>query len=476
MPGTTCDDGNLNTINDTWSANCTCAGTPTNFDCLGVSGGSAMPGTACDDGNYCTFNDAWTSNCECSGTPIAHDATFAYAFAEYCVSGSDPSPWVAEIGGLFSSNSINLVIDPITGELDLDASQPGTYQVTYTIGGNCPTSSDQQVTIADAFDATWAVPGPICSSSGPVDLNTLILGDEGGLWSGPGVTGSTFSPNGLNGAQSITYSVGSGTCHAELTQSVQVAPVPIANAGPDATVCGLEHGMHASSSLGNGSWTIPGGISTTDALSAPNMHITASTYGTFTLLWTVTNGACHATDSVVVTFVDPALDLWVDAGPDQQLAVLNTTALQGQASAGATLQWTLISGAATVLTPNELTTEVLELGLGDNVFVLVAVIGQCATASDTVVVHLDDLFIPEGYSPNGDGVNDRWEITGLEAFPKSTVQIFNRWGQEVYHSAAYANEWTGLATNGRALPDDTYFYVLNLSRTRAYNGHVIIKR
>lgn len=46
-------------------------GTP--IDCNGVSGGSAMPGTSCDDGNACTTNDTWSSNCNCTGTPINCD-------------------------------------------------------------------------------------------------------------------------------------------------------------------------------------------------------------------------------------------------------------------------------------------------------------------------------------------------------------------------------------------------------------------
>lgn len=65
MPGTTCNDGNGATVNDTWSASCVCAGQV--LDCLGVPGGNAMPGSACNDGNALTGNDTWQGNCTCLG-------------------------------------------------------------------------------------------------------------------------------------------------------------------------------------------------------------------------------------------------------------------------------------------------------------------------------------------------------------------------------------------------------------------------
>ena len=93
-----------------------------------------------------------------------------------------------------------------------------------------------------------------------------------------------------------------------------------------------------------------------------------------------------------------------------------------------------------------------------------------------MLIHVNDLFIPQGFSPNGDGVNDRWEVTGIAAFPGNTLKVFNRWGQLVFESYGYENEWDGRAMFGRDLPDATYFYVLNLTSDRTYNGHVILKR
>jgi len=81
---------------------------------------------------------------------------------------------------------------------------------------------------------------------------------------------------------------------------------------------------------------------------------------------------------------------------------------------------------------------------------------------------LPDAFaIPQGFSPNGDGINDVFEITGLnEFFPNNSIQIFNRWGAEILNAAPYNNDWAGKAETGlnagELLPVGTYWYILDL--------------
>ncbi|MGC3945426.1 MAG: Ig-like domain-containing protein [Chryseolinea sp.] len=90
--------------------------------------------------------------------------------------------------------------------------------------------------------------------------------------------------------------------------------------------------------------------------------------------------------------------------------------------------------------------------------------GLCATTTLTITV-TDPLagviFVPEGFSPNGDNVNDSFVITYTG--PESVhLQIFNRWGNIVYSNDAYQNDWQGISTHGvtigKDLPDGTYFY------------------
>jgi len=74
-------------------------------------------------------------------------------------------------------------------------------------------------------------------------------------------------------------------------------------------------------------------------------------------------------------------------------------------------------------------------------------------------------FIPQGFSPNGDGVNDAFKISGLKDTELNELIIFNRWGGVVYASPDYKNDWVGQSNQGivaigagQGLPDGTYFY------------------
>ncbi len=90
------------------------------------------------------------------------------------------------------------------------------------------------------------------------------------------------------------------------------------------------------------------------------------------------------------------------------------------------------------------------------------------------------VFIPEGFSPNGDGVNDRFVIRNTAGATVS-LQVFNRWGQVVFASEDYKNDWGGAANRGAAfgasgLPDGTYYYLVRLSDGRQFTRYMTIMR
>lgn len=93
------------------------------------------------------------------------------------------------------------------------------------------------------------------------------------------------------------------------------------------------------------------------------------------------------------------------------------------------------------------------------------------------------VFIPEGFSPNDDGVNDRFVIRGIPAAVTVSLEVFNRWGHRVYANTNYQNDWDGTANQGirpnatdTGLPDGTYFYVVRFSDGREYVRFLIISR
>ncbi len=98
-------------------------------------------------------------------------------------------------------------------------------------------------------------------------------------------------------------------------------------------------------------------------------------------------------------------------------------------------------------------------------------------ATDSVTVNVfDGITIPNTFTPNGDGVNDTWNIQNLKDYPNCVVRIFDRWGAEVFSSTGYYNAWDG-TLKGSRLPAGTYYYVINLNDgTRPSSGFVALIR
>jgi len=91
-----------------------------------------------------------------------------------------------------------------------------------------------------------------------------------------------------------------------------------------------------------------------------------------------------------------------------------------------------------------------------------------------LILFYDELFIPNAFSPNGDGVNDYWEILGLQNYPGNKLQIFNRLGIKLYETTDYQNDWGG-TYKGEKVENGVYFYQLYLSDNVLEKGYIFIK-
>ena len=103
--------------------------------------------------------------------------------------------------------------------------------------------------------------------------------------------------------------------------------------------------------------------------------------------------------------------------------------------------------------------------------------------SDAVTFGKIDLFIPNAFSPDGDGVNDTWEIPGIENAVGYKLIIFNRWGIKVYETNNYKNDWAGTSqtdsfiSKDNMLPEGTYFYsIIWGDESEPTRGFIYIKR
>jgi gliding motility-associated-like protein len=88
-----------------------------------------------------------------------------------------------------------------------------------------------------------------------------------------------------------------------------------------------------------------------------------------------------------------------------------------------------------------------------------------------------DLVIPEAFSPNGDLINDSWNIGNIESYPNAEITIYNRWGQSVWRSeTGYTRPWDG-KSKGTDLPIDSYHYVIDLHNgSKPIIGEITIVR
>jgi gliding motility-associated-like protein len=112
------------------------------------------------------------------------------------------------------------------------------------------------------------------------------------------------------------------------------------------------------------------------------------------------------------------------------------------------------------------------IGASSNNYDISAVAGTL-----TVVAIPPTVVVPNAFTPNGDGINDIWNIKSIEAYPKCIVSVYSRYGTLVYQSKGYPRSWDG-TSNGSPVPTGTYYYIINLNEdnSRPLTGYVAVIR
>jgi gliding motility-associated-like protein len=136
--------------------------------------------------------------------------------------------------------------------------------------------------------------------------------------------------------------------------------------------------------------------------------------------------------------------------------------------------WTLTAGAGTA-------TINVTAPAGSKKGVITVVANSALCSSAPVTLEADpgradgDMTISNVFSPNGDGVNETWEVLNIQNYPDNDLVIINRWGNEVYRRKSYRNQW-----DGGQLSAGTYYYVLKMKvcdgSYKTYKGYVMIMR
>ncbi len=268
------------------------------------------------------------------------------------------------------------------------------------------------------------------------------------------------------------------------TKKAVVYKIPNSNAGPAVdTVCGPTITLTAIPDVGTGTWYYPSAV----VASTPNSSIvTVSVDSTFTgksitdkFIWKEINWQCSGKDSINVTFFKRAGP--VNAGRDTTLYsfdnIFHTVATPLVVGTG---QWSVVEGSGDFNDYSANSTVIRDLTKGMNKFRWKVSNGKCVS-EDIVAVNILDIFIPEGFSPNNDGLNDTFIITGLDLPNQiAELKIVNSAGVEVFTTSNINGQewadWDGRNTNGAGMPEGTYYYLLKMTSAGSYGNGQVFKR
>lgn len=322
----------------------------------------------------------------------------------------------------------------------------------------CRTSSPEMIIYVNKY------PEPKAISNSPVCVgNDIILDVEEDLgtyqWLDPAgniistskshvIKNATFAMSGK-----YTVVVTSRGCSSSANVEVGLVPPPVpAVENAIVEVCeGSSVGMRATGGTSY-TWSPSTGLSATNI---PNPLASPAETTTYTV--TVSNGSCDRSLQVKVIINKKPVS---NAGEDKRIILGKSVMLNGiVAGDKVTYLWSPAEGLDDprklnpIATPTVSTTYTLTVvsGLG------------CVTATDQAFVLVyEKIVVPPSFSPNGDGINDLWNITAIETYAKPRVRIVNRYGAPMYESTDYYNKpWNG-KHNGKDVPVGTYYYLIFL--------------
>ncbi len=193
--------------------------------------------------------------------------------------------------------------------------------------------------------------------------------------------------------------------------------------------------------------------------------------GVFTVNYTFmqADGCGYTTSQQVTVSNDPKVSLESDVYILEGAQVTLPAKASGDEL---TYQWTPSTG----LSNNDVLNPVASPLDNTTYQLVVANTEGCNAAAQITVNVLKYPVIPNAFTPNGDGVNDTWDIKYLDTYPNNTVDIFNRYGEKVYSSVGYQSPWDG-TYRGSVLPSGTYYYIINPKNGRkVISGSVTIVR
>lgn len=311
-----------------------------------------------------------------------------------------------------------------------------------------PTISGNESYCAGEIPGQLSALGEAGASFVWTDLNGIVLSNT-----------SSYQPNATNSVVLLYQSINSCLSDAD-TISLTALPLPVLQLGIDVVLCNGDSYLLQSNPDYITQWS-NGSFSSTQLVTNP---------GTY---WAMVTDSAGCSNSDTITILSPS---GINAS-DDAVSTSYQTAVQLQLGNNDTGNGTYsilisaVNGSAQIDNSGQIIYLPQNGFSGNDSLVYVFCANDCPNTCDTAILRIlveeeNTLIIPDGFSPNGDGVNDAFVISGIEDFPENRIEIVNRWGDVVYAAQPYSNNWTGTNDSGKlslgkgTLPEGTYFYVL----------------
>lgn len=341
----------------------------------------------------------------------------------------------------------------------------GTYSVTITDANGCDTTVSVVINEPPILLVSASVTAPSCTNTDNGAINLTVTGGippYSYAWTN-GATTQNIS-NLLPGVYTVTVTDATG-CFKTLVVTVTEQVFIDASAGPDITIC-IGNTVQLNATGGNSYLWIPASGLNYSNIQSPVATVTTNT----TYIVQVTSFGCTDYDTVNI-FVNQ-LPV-IEAGPGAQILAGTSVQLQASgAGTGGTYSWTPTTGLDNPNISNPIATPTETM-----IYYVTGTDENGCSATDSLRIDVSPgIVFPDGITPNGDGINDLWEIDFIQNFPEAVVMVYNRWGQELFYSKGYGTPWDG-KYKGKDLPVGTYYYVIDLHNgTTPYTGPITIAR
>jgi gliding motility-associated-like protein len=366
----------------------------------------------------------------------------------------------------------------------------GTYNVTLTVtNANGSNSTSQTITVNPCTGPPTALftanPTTVCAGSTVQFTDQSTGAPTSWNWTFPGGTpASSTAQNPIvtynnPGTYSVTLTVTNGNGSNTATQTnyitvINCVPPQSSFSIDDSTICAGQCITLTNNSVGaiSYSWSFPGGTPASSTSQNPGT-ICYPNDGTYTITLTVTNpnGSSTSTHTVIVSqgvTVFANNDTLIDSGQSVDLFALGTPP-------GGTYNWSPATGLTCTNCANPTAYPQTSTDY------IVTYTNNGCSASDTVRIFvniIEDIDVPNAFSPNGDNINDVLFVKGNGIFSFKLI-IYNRYGQKVFETNAQNIGWDG-KHNGKDVDPGVFAwyleYVMISGKTGAKKGNVTLIR